>query len=369
MIKKIGYYLYAAFFTLFRLFPVNPDKVFMVATHDDSEEGNIGIVANEIRKLMPEKKMVFLTKKDGINKPFSFFVVKAFHMATSAVIFMDNHFLPMAYTSFSKKTKVVQLWHGTGTIKKFGLDAEKGETRKLAEKANMRTTHLIVGSERTKEQYHTAFGIPKEKIYITGLPRTDRMLDKEDLSEKRERFYEEYPGLREKRIILYAPTFRDDEVEHPEIALDLAQLQKDLPQDTVFLLRLHPHVAEKLEFAKWESDKIRNVSCYRGVTTLMAVADMLITDYSSIVYEYCLLEKPICFYAYDLDEFAREGRDFYEDYRSFVPGPVVENQDALTEFCKKKDYDMSNVVSFVKDNYSYTDKNAVNRLFELIFHV
>ena len=75
MKKKIGYWVYAAFFTVFRLFPLNRDKVFFVATHDDSDEGNIGIVAEEIRRQMPEKKMVFLTKRDGIRHPFSCFVV------------------------------------------------------------------------------------------------------------------------------------------------------------------------------------------------------------------------------------------------------------------------------------------------------
>lgn len=368
MKKKIGYWLYAAFFTVFRLFPLNRDKVFFVATHDDSDEGNIGIVAEEIRRQMPEKKMVFLTKRDGIRHPFSFFIGKAFHMATAGTIFMDNHFLPMAYTPISKKAKVVQLWHGTGTIKKFGLDAESGEVARLAAKANARTTHLIVGSERTKRQYATAFGMPEEKIYVLGLPRTDRMLDEKWLAQKRARFLDKYPELKDKRRILYAPTFRDREVEHPKVALDLEKFAQSIDKDTVFMLRLHPHVAGNLEEADLpEDERIRNVSGYPGVTTLLAVADVLVTDYSSIVYEYCLLGRPVCFYAYDLDEFEKNGRDFYEDYRTFVPGPVVENAEELAAFCQQKEHDVSRIAEFVKDNYAYLDKNAVKRLFELIF--
>ena len=368
MKKKIGYLLYAAFFTVFRLFPVDKNKVFFVSTHDDSDEGNTGIVSEEIRRQMPEKRMIFLTKRDGIRHPFSFFIGKAYHMATAGTVFMDNHFLPMAYTPFSKKVKVVQLWHGTGTIKKFGLDAESGEVAKLAAKANARTTHLIVSSERTAKQYATAFGIPEDKIYVLGLPRTDRMLDSRWLAEKKARFLDEYPELKGKRRILYAPTFRDQEVKHPKIALDLQKFIQGLDEDTVFMLRFHPHVAENLrEQDLPEDNRIINVSGYPGVTTLLAAADLLVTDYSSIIYEYCLLERPICFFAYDLDEFARDGRDFYEDYRSFVPGPVVEDADGLAAFCRQRDHDVSRIREFVENNYAYLDKNAVKRLFELIF--
>ena len=109
MIKKTGYVLFAFFFYLFRLFPINRQKVFFVATHDDSKEGNIGIVADAIKNQFPSMKMVYLTKKDGIRRPFSFFFGKVFHMATASVIFLDNEFMPMAYMKFNKNVKVVQL--------------------------------------------------------------------------------------------------------------------------------------------------------------------------------------------------------------------------------------------------------------------
>ena len=87
MIKKLGYYLFATFFCLFRLMPVQKNKVFMIATHDAGEEGNIGIVAAAIRSKMPSVKIVFLTAKDGIGRPFSFFLGKSYHMATAGTIF------------------------------------------------------------------------------------------------------------------------------------------------------------------------------------------------------------------------------------------------------------------------------------------
>ena len=117
MIKILGYYLFAAFFCLFRIFPVRRDKVFFIATHDDSPEGNAGIVAEALAEREPAFRLFFLSRRDGIHRPIDFFVKKAYHMATSGTIFMDNEFMPMAYTPVSRRTKVVQLWHGTGSRK------------------------------------------------------------------------------------------------------------------------------------------------------------------------------------------------------------------------------------------------------------
>ncbi len=369
MIKRAGYLLFAFFFAVFRLCPLQRNKVFFVATHDDSDEGNIGIVAAALREREPDMKLVFLTKRDGIRHPFSFFVVKAYHMARAGTIFMDNEFMPMAYTPVSKKAKVVQLWHGTGSIKKFGLDVEQGQVAVLAEKANRRITHLIVNSELTKRQYASAFGVPEERIFVLGLPRTDLILDGEKMEEKRALFYREFPSLENKRCILYAPTFRDDETESPSLGLDLEHFVNVMGPEDVLLLRLHPHVARHFSLPEDEcfGGRVVNMSDYRGVTTLMAVSDCLVTDYSSIIFEYCLLGKPMIFYACDLDVFRESGRGFYEEYESYVPGPVVRNQRELEELWRKGPGTEEDHGKFCRTTFQYLDQNAVNRLFQLIF--
>ena len=342
----------------------------MVATHDDSEEGNIGIVAARIRQILPERQIVFLTGKDGIHRPFSFFFGKAYHMATAGTIFLDNEFMPMAYTPVSPKVKVVQLWHGTGTIKKFGQDSDTGEVARLAHRANKRLTHLIVNSEMTKRQYASAFNQPIDHVHILGLPRTDLILDEIRMQLMRREFYEQYPQLEDKRCILYAPTFRDDEKQNPRIALDVECFVRGMDEDEVLLLRLHPHVAEKYPPDLWEkwADRVYDVSRHEGVTTLLAIADCLITDYSSIIFEYCLLNKKMIFYAYDLQRFGESGRGFYEDYESFVPGPVVHTQSELERTCRDKEVDQTVLKRFREKNFAYIDGNATNRLLELIFN-
>ncbi len=369
MIKILGYYLFAAFFCLFRIFPVRRDKVFFIATHDDSPEGNAGIVAEALAEREPAFRLFFLSRRDGIHRPIDFFVKKAYHMATSGTIFMDNEFMPMAYTPVSRRTKVVQLWHGTGSIKRIGLDVETGRVARLAARANRRITHLIVNSQRTKEQYARAFGVPEERTYVLGLPRTDRILDEEFIRERRREFFEEYPGLKGKRCVLYAPTFRDDEVASPRLELELSRLTEAMREDEVLLLRLHPHVAANFSEEMPGSCRasVRNVSGYPGVTTLLAASDCLITDYSSIIYEYCLLDRPMIFYAYDLQKFRKQGRDFYEDYEHYVPGPVAHNQGELADLWRQGFEWKEKVTEFRRKEFEFLDKNATKRLLELIF--
>lgn len=369
MIKNIGYLIYAVFFHLFRLFPVSEKKVFLIATHDSSGEGNIGIVAKEWEKRNGGYRFIMMTKNDGISHPFHFFVTLSYHMATSAYILLDNIFLPMAYLTFSKKAKIVQLWHGTGTIKRFGQSVNTGQLKKLEYKANQKMTYLIVNSEYTKKIYKEAFQVPEKKICVLGLPRTDLLIDEEYKRKKLAAFYREYPELADKYIILYAPTFRDDEIDNPVIPLNFDRLLSVLPADTVVMLRLHPHVAAAFSDQRLAAydGKVWNMSNYPEVSTLLFAADELITDYSSIIFEYCILERPMMFYAYDLEYFEAKGRSFYEDYRSYVPGIVVESEEQLYENLMKNREERAAIAKdFKEESFDFLDGQAARRLLDLL---
>lgn len=368
MKKKIGYWLYAVFFHLFRLFPVKKKKVFCIMTHDGSKGSSVGVVVEALKKQDDFYDFYYMKKKDRENalKAFvSFFLIKPYHMATSAYILMDNAFLPMAYLHFSKEAKVVQLWHGTGTIKKFGQDVNQGELKKLEYKANQRITHLIVNSEYTKRQFAKAFGVKEEKVFVFGLPRTDELFSEQTKQRKQAQFYQQYPKLKGKRLVLYAPTFRDTEVRHPKMELDIAYLERHTEEDTVYLIKLHPFVAANY---KWE-DSLRciNVSAYQDINTLLFVSDVLITDYSSIIFEYCVLEKPMIFFAYDLETFSQQGRGFYEPYENYVPGPVVKDTKEVARLLSHEHLSIQQVKAFKEKSFSYLDGCSMKRFQENVF--
>lgn len=379
--KIIGYLIFAGFYYLFRFFCVpQRKKVFCIMTHDGSKDSNVGVVVDYLKKQDKEYCFHYIKKEDrklvkklGIWKgKLSFFVAKPYHLATSAYVLMDNTFLPMAYIRFSKGVRVVQLWHGTGTIKKFGQDVNTGQLKRLEYLANSRITHLIVNCEASKKEYAGSFGVAEDKIYVYGLPRTDLFFDERMKDERRLAFFKQHPELKGKKLVLYAPTLRDQELKQPRLALDTEKIVKELPKDYVVMLRLHPFVMEMYQkneqFKKVFGEKVISMSEYPDINTLLLVSDYLITDYSSVIFEYCLLKKPMLFYAYDLEEFSDHGRGFYRPYKEFVPGPITKTTQEIIELLKKDDFDLEVINSFIDNNYQYFDGKSTERLYLHIFH-
>lgn len=374
--KVIGYLIFAAFYYMFRLCPINNKKVFCIMTHDGSRDSSVGVIVQYLSLTSKEYHFEYIKKEQtnavrsyGILGNFlSFFVVKPYHLATSAYVMQDNIFLPLAFIRFPKKVKVIQLWHGTGTIKKFGQSVNTGSLGRLEKKANKTITHLIVNSEYTKNLYAKAFGISLDRIYVMGLPRTDIMFDEDKKNEKLNNFFREYPDCRNKKIILYAPTFRDQEVHNPQIPLDLELIRNTLPKDIILILKLHPFVASSFAFdeSKYEGS-ILNLSSYNDLNTLLFAADILITDYSSIIFEYSILERPMIFYAYDLEEFSDEGRGFYETYEEYVPGPIVKTSEELIQIINNDSYNLEKVRQFRENSYDYLDGQSTVRFVKKIY--
>lgn len=377
--KTLGYLIFAFFYYIFSLFcRIKENKVFCIMTHDPGRDGNIGALVEYLKQQNEGFSFYYLRKADRSNPKslrkmkgiLSFFIVKPYHLATASFILLDNVFLPMAYIKLRKEVKVIQLWHGTGTIKRFGQDVNSGRLKKLEKKANSRLTHLIVSSDATKDIYARAFGVSQDKVHTYGLPRTDIFFDREKIQERSVEFFRQYPQLAGKKLILYAPTFRDNEKHESRAIEDIYKISKSLP-DCIILLRLHPYVARAFERAEQQAadkaDNLLSVSSYPDINTLLIVADCLVTDYSSVIFEYCLLNKPMIFYAYDLDDFAKKGRGFYRSYEDYVPGPVARDIDELLSLIKNNHPTSDKLQDFVAEHYKYRDGKASERIYKNIF--
>lgn len=360
--KTLGYIIFAILYRICCLLKVKNNQVFEIMTHDASETGNIRMFESYM-KTRGNYRFFSIVKEERDARDFKgmvrFLTTKPYLMATSSVILMDNAFLPMAYFKVRKGTKVVQLWHGTGTIKKFGQDANEGRIKKLEYKLNQNIDYLIVSSKYLAEQYSRAFGVDPSKVFATGLPRTDAVMDYVMSGQN--------PRVPDgNKYILYAPTFRDDEVNDPKLHIDLDELLNNLSSDYRILLRLHPYVAKKFnkEYIARYNGRVVNVSDYKNLWELMGKTDLLITDYSSIIFEYILFDKPMYFSADDLDEFTGNGRGFYEDYHSFVPGPFTDDMSKLARII------MADVridtAEFEERYFDYNDTHSCERIYNLI---
>lgn len=379
--KELGYMIFAVLYRIFCLLPIKSTDVFLVMTHDAGPEGNVGVVQAYIDRLNEGYRFHVLKRTDthfgkSVKKICKFFIMDAYHMARSQYIFLDNMFLPMAYMKFRKNVQVVQLWHGTGVMKKIGADANEGVLKELEQRANANNTHLIVSSENTKEIYQNSFSMDADKVHILGMPRSDAFFDEAYQKLALQQFYKDYPQCKEKRLVLYAPTFRDSQVKHPEIKLDIATFVKQLPENCVLGLRLHPFVARA--FMKEHEELLSKIPCvnfggYKSLNTLLFATDCLITDYSSIIFDYSALRKPMVFYAYDLEDFEKNSRGFYCDYENYVPGPVCKNERELAEQVKlvlgmNRDMvaDMCGWDAFVDQTFAYQDSGSTKRLMQLL---
>ncbi len=379
MKKTFGYCLFALVYTLCRIVPIKKKRVFCIMTHDEGEGSNVAIVARALKEVGQGYTFSYLTKKDtkavkslsGIRTMISFFLRKPYELARAEIVLLDNVFLPYAYLGRRRGTKVVQLWHGTGTIKKFGQDVNTGQLKDLEGRANANITHLIVNSPSMKKLYSGAFGVQEDVIYPIGLPKTDELLrrlkktEAAGRSQEKDYIYQKYKIPSDKKLILYAPTFRDIQSQNPRLIELIKEMSRQLSEEYYFGLRLHPFIANSFR-AEELGENIGQLSFERDVNTVLLAADILITDYSSIIFEYCLTKRPMIFYAYDYDEFSDQGRGFYYEYQSFVPGPVAYHCEEVVRIIQGQAYEQSRIESFIHNHYIYTDGNATERLLGLL---
>ena len=232
----------------------------------------------------------------------------------------------------------IQTWHGT-PLKKIGLDVP-GSDLDYAEEGK-KFTYMISPSKYCSEKYVSAFGLQgREDIILEmGYPRNDELFTFDE--EKVQKIKEELEIPKNKKVILYAPTFRDN--KHSQVSgyenasgLDFRKLKDKLGNDYVILFRAHYFVAREMDFNQYKYFVI-NVSDYENVNDLYIVSDVLVTDYSSVFFDYANLKRPIVFYMYDYDEYKENARDFYLD-ESELPGPITKTQDELVEEINKTIY-------------------------------
>ena len=295
----------------------------------------------------------------------------------------------------------IQCWHGT-PLKRLGYDIDvKGDnavntTQELKDiygKDAANYTYMIAPSDFAAEKFKSAFKLSHPEIVKTiGYPRNDFLLnctekDMENIRKKMCIFqlvsgnrYRNIDNLSkvdslkfdtDKKIILYAPTWRDN--QHVagqgytyELGLDFDKMKQEFGDEYIILFRAHYFIANKLDLSEYEGF-VYDVSRYDDVNELYLISDILITDYSSVFFDYANLKRPILFYMYDYEEYKNNLRDFYIDVEE-LPGPVIKTQDELIAQLKIMDkyYDTYSA-AYEKFNNTFTyldDGKASDRLIE-----
>ncbi len=210
-----------------------------------------------------------------------------------------------------KNTIYLQTWHGT-PIKRIVLDDHNISwfyKKWIHKVVASHVTYLLAPcNEEITDLLANAFSIAKNKMISLGYPRNDIFVEKKaNPDEIKERIK---PNLSKtnKKIILYAPTFRDDEVKH-NFNINFDMMKKQLDDEIILLVRAHSSV--EIQGILSDQEFIFDVTKYPDMQELLYIADILITDYSSSFFDYTLLCRPIIFYPYDLEKYTNEIRGFY----------------------------------------------------------
>ncbi|MBQ7883480.1 MAG: CDP-glycerol glycerophosphotransferase family protein [Phascolarctobacterium sp.] len=247
------------------------------------------------------------------------------YYARAKYVFICDYYLPVSSCNKKEETKVVQLWHASGLQKKFGYDApdDLGNLRWINPTKNFDL--VSVSSEIMVNVVSNNWRMDKEKVKALGHSRSDFFFEEGYVERCEKQFYEEYPAAKGKTVILWAPSFRGNGSNANIDGIEeMLNLKERLNDDYFLVIKLHPHLQEKY---KVDNCKIKTEELY-------PVTDILITDYSSVFYDFLLLKKKVIFYVPDYEEYT-EARGMYIDYRSEFNFPMVyETKDLFNVICR-----------------------------------
>lgn len=377
MVRELAIYIYLKLFSflfnLAKFFPLQKKIVFCVSFIENNY-----FIYNELKSISQSYTCIFLTDhktnsffKERITngdkvipftpKHFVSFIKGIYHLATAKVVVLDNYFGFLSAVQFKNDVKKLQIWHANGAIKTFGwkdysINYRTSGAKKRFAAVYEQFDYILSGSKKMSEIYGEAFSLPQNRMIEVGIPRTDIFFDQTHIKKVKNSFYTKYPVFKNKQVILYAPTFRDNEEETSELPLNFPYLKKHLESDYILIIKLHPSIKNAVDLTNYNGF-VYDFSDYPTMNDLLFISDILITDYSSIPFEYSFLHKPMIFFPYDLKEYSQT-RGFWEPYEQLVPGPIAYNTEEIVQYIKNSSFDYKQIEIFHKEWNTYSLGNA-----------
>ena len=361
------------FYTVCSIRPLDRKLIIFADAHHHSCPDNLKPVLRALRKQQESGadiriREMYLDYQDAsfgrVLRHMLFFMASYAHAGT--VVICDN-FLPAAGCRKRKGTRVVQLWHACGALKKFGYDAKDDIPAGYRGNVYKNTDLVTVSAEICRKPFASAMRLPIENVQALGAARTDRYFSEKWKAAARKRFYDTYPQAAGKKVLVCAPTFRGNAGDPKSIPLDLNKLQQQLGDSWFVLASLHPHVAEKIRTGRG-GEEIGHISpdmlSTLSTELLFPSADILIADYSSLIYEYLLFGKPLVLYVPDLEEYESR-RGFYQEFDE-IPGILVQQEEELADTVRKCTGEAGGTAQFLKRYMSACDGHATERILRWI---
>ena len=370
------------------IIPANEKIILFESGNGRNYSGNPRYIYEEIlnQGLNDEFKCVWSLIDTDIKIPGnpvkvrrSYFKFLYYTLRSGAWIFDARH---LYYLRKNKKAKYVQTWHGT-PLKKLALDMEYMDMNGSQDieryhqefrDNSLLWQYLISQNPFSSEIFRSAFDFKGEMLEI-GYPRNDILINRnnaEDIDEIKSRF--NIP--KDKKIILYAPTWRDNQYHDNHeykfaTEMDFDKMHKELGDEYTLIVKFHYLVKENIDWSRYDNFVIE-CDAEWDIQELYLISDMMITDYSSVMFDYSILKRPMIFFAYDLDNYKNNLRGFYFDMFEEVPGPICQTNEEMIEFIKnytEEDYQTQFGEKYKKWSEKFNpfdDGNASKKVIELI---
>lgn len=376
--------IYKLFFKVVALLPASKKLIVFESFLGKQYSCNPRAIYEYLKKNHPEYTMYWSIdpsfSKNFQGKDLNYvnrFSLKWLFIMARARYWVSNSRLPL-WIPKPAHTTYLQTWHGT-PLKKLASDIEEVHmpgTNTESYKNNFykesrNWDYLISPNHYSTEIFKRAFKFDKN-IIESGYPRNDFLYTNNNpetiLSLKKT-----FSLPTDKKVILYAPTWRDDQFFEKgkykfDLELDLNRLRKELNGDYIVILRLHYLVAENLDLSDYK-DFAYDFSQYEDIRELYLIADILITDYSSVFFDYANLKRPIIFYVYDIDNYRDKLRGFYFDFEQHAPGPLARTNDEVIQLIKN--FDPNNSVDYdaFYQKFCYLEKGeSTKRVVDKVFY-
>ena len=317
--------------------PVKGNTILFLSERLLEENSNMALVKAEIEKDSQIAVTEFINTTTINKLKFRQIKESAKKMAEAGCIVLEDFYPQIHGLSIRKETKLVQLWHACGSFKTFGFSrlGKPGGPQENSKNHRNYDAAMVSGSKMIPV-YSEAFGIPEQNVKALGVPRTDIFFEEGYRECVREKLFGKYPQLKEKKVVLFAPTFRgagNKTAYYPTDKVNWDRFFEAVSEEYFVILKNHPFVKNMFTYDEKWADRVLDLTGKDNINDLLFLTDVLVTDYSSSVFEAALLQIPMVFYVFDKEEYL-ENRDIYYDFDSFVPGAQAKTEEELLEAIK-----------------------------------
>lgn len=332
---------------------IKKNRITFISLESDKLEHDFKLIYEGLNQNYDIKLCLIHYNKGLLGQLMYFFncMKQLYLVNTSALVLInDNNYVISHFKR--KNVKVLQVWHACGALKKFGNAIER-------EYPINNYNYVLSTSSYWSKPYSQAFNVSAEDVLPIGMPRCDKLFNKDYIHQQSTKLYNQYPEFKDKKIILYAPTFRGDLYKgFTHIHFDAVSLLNQLGEDYILLYKYHPLLGNiQLE----NHPRAYNMNHY-DTHELFTITDYLISDYSSVVFDYSILEKPLLFYVPDLSEY-NSSRGCFVDIET-LHCPICKTSEDLVYSILHMD---NNGSLYMKNKFfDYKDQYSTQRVCQFI---